>query len=110
MAIVTITATSGFDFDDLDFPDLAGTTTTKTATTWRVTQTPATTYDEYTGKGLVYTAVGLDSVPSGGTITGFKHVEGGVTQFQATKLSISGADYKTLFDGGAVPVDCTQRQ
>ena len=37
-------------------------------------------------------------VPNGGTITGFKHVESGVTQFQATKLSISGADYKTAFD------------
>ena len=100
MAVVTISTASGFDFDDLDFPDLTtGTTATKTATTWRVSQS-ATTFDEYTGKGLTYTAVGLDSVPSGGTITGFKHVESGVTQFQATKLSISGADYKTLFDGG----------
>src|SRR5688572_3479417 len=99
MAVVTISTASGFDFDDLGFPDLTtGTTATKTATTWRVSQS-ATTFDEYTGKGLVYATVGLDSVPNGGTITGFKHVESGVTQFQATKLNISGADYKTAFDG-----------
>jgi trimeric autotransporter adhesin len=99
MAVVTISTASGFDFDDLDFPDLTtGTTATKTATTWRVSQS-ATTYDEYTGKGLVYATIGLDAVPNGGTITGFKHVQSGVTQFQATKLSIPGADYKTLFDG-----------
>jgi Ca2+-binding RTX toxin-like protein len=100
MAVVTISTASGFDFDDLDFPDLTtGTTATKTATTWRVTQA-ATTFDEYTGSGLKYATVGLDSVPNGGTITGFKHVENGVTEIQVTTLNLPGATFKTLFDGG----------
>jgi Ca2+-binding RTX toxin-like protein len=99
MAVVTISTKAGFDFDDLDFPDLTtGTTATKTATTWRVSQS-ATTFDEYTGKALTYATVGADSVPNGGTITGFKHVEAGVTEILVTKLSLSGATYKTLFDG-----------
>jgi Ca2+-binding RTX toxin-like protein len=100
MAVVTVSTKAGFDFDDLDFPDLTtGATATKTATTWRVTQTPATTFDEYTGKALTYfDASGGDFVPNGGTITGFKHVESGVTELLVTKLSILGADYQLLFD------------
>ena len=39
-------------------------------------------------------------MPNGGTITGFKHVESGVTQIVMTKLNLLGSEYKSAFDGG----------
>ncbi|HJT11301.1 MAG TPA: calcium-binding protein [Dongiaceae bacterium] len=99
MAIVTVSSPLGVDFDDLSFPELAtGKASVHTATTWRVSYS-ASEYDEYKGIGLTYDNTAGDFVPIGGTITSVRYVFGGVTQIQATGLSVLASTFRPFFDG-----------
>ena len=95
MATIKISDAGGVDFDA--FPKLTSkndTVAADTATKWHVDG--AGTSTEFTGTGFTYDG---NSDLTGGTITGFKWLEGKVTEFQVTGLSVPASDFTNAADG-----------